>query len=58
MQVGIKPTNLGNGFYYIRKLKSRLVVQLDSTSRDADIIGFAARSRPKNIKTLAKIINS
>ena len=32
MKIGHKPTNLGNGFYYIRKSHARIIVKVDSTT--------------------------
>ena len=43
MKIGYKPTNLGNGFYYIG---------------NSDIVAFALRSNTKNMETFATVVNS
>ena len=58
MKIGYKPTNLGNGFYYIRKPAARIVVKLDQTTGNSDIVGFALRSNEKDMEKLAIVINS
>ena len=58
MKIGYKPTNLGNGFYYIRKPATRIVVKLDQTTGNSDIVGFALRSNEKDMEKLAIVINS
>ena len=42
MKIGYKPTNLGNGFYYIRKPAARIVVKLDRTTDNSDIVGICS----------------
>ena len=58
MKIGYKPTNLGNGFYYIRKPDARMVVKLDRTTGNSDIVGFALRSNEKDMEKLAIVVNS
>lgn len=58
MEIGYKPTNLGNDFYYIRKPAARIVVKVDPTTRNSDIVAFALRSNGKNMKTLATVVNA
>ena len=58
MKIGYKPTNLGNGFYYIRKPNARIVVKIDPTTGNSDIVAFAIRSNDKNMETLATVVNS
>ena len=58
MKIGYKPTNLGNGFYYIKKPDARIVVKLDQTTGNSDIVGFALRSNEKDMEKLAIVINS
>ena len=58
MKIGYKPTNLGNGFYYIRKPAARIVVKLDSTNGNSDIVAFGLRSNEKDMEKLAMVINS
>jgi len=53
LNIGYKPTNLGNDFYYIRKSDARIIVKLDPTTGNSEIIAFALRSNPKNMETLA-----
>ena len=58
MEIGYKPTNLGNGFYYIRKPDARMIVKVDPTTRNSDIVAFGLRSNYKNMETLATVVNS
>ena len=58
MKIGRKPTDLGNGFYYIRKPDARIVVKLDRTTGNSDIVAVAIRSNDKSMKTLATVVNS
>ena len=58
MQIGYHPTNLGNNFYYIRKAPARIVVKIDPTTGNADIVAFALRTNEDNMKTLATVVNS
>ena len=58
MKIGYKPTNLGNGFYYIRKPDARIVVKLDRTTGNSDIVAFGLRSNEKNMEKLAIVVNS
>ena len=58
MKIGYKPTNLGNGFYYIRKSDARIVVKIDSKTGNSDIVAFAIRSIDKDMKTMATVVNS
>ena len=58
MEIGYKPTNLGNGFYYIRKPDARIIVKVDATTGNSDIVGFGLRSNDKNMETLATVVNS
>ena len=58
MEIGYKPTNLGNGFYYIRKPAARIIVKVDPTTGNSDIVGFGLRSKEKNMETLATVVNS
>lgn len=58
MKLGYKPTNLGNGFYYIRKPTARIVVKLDRTTGKSDIVAFALRSNEKDMEKLAIVVNS
>ena len=44
MKIGHKPTNLGNDFYYIRKSDARIIVKLDQTTGNSDIVAVALRS--------------
>jgi len=58
MKIGRKPTNLGNNFYYIRKSDARIIVKLDQTTGNSDIVAFALRSNTKNMETFATVVNS
>jgi hypothetical protein len=58
MEIGYKPTNLGNGFYYIRKPAARIIVNVDPTTGNSDIVAFGLRSNDKNMETLATVVNS
>jgi mRNA-degrading endonuclease RelE of RelBE toxin-antitoxin system len=58
MEIGYKPTNLGNGFYYIRKPAARIIVKVDPTTGNSDIVAFGLRSNDKNMETLATVVNS
>ena len=58
MTVGYKPTNLGNDFYYIRKSNSRIIVKLDRTTGNSDVVAFALRSNPNNMETFATVVNT
>lgn len=58
MKIGYKPTNLGNGFYYIRKPNARMVVKLDRTTGNSDIVAFGLRSNEKNMEKFAIVVNS
>ena len=58
MKIGYKPTNLGNGFYYIRKPSARIVVKLDRTTGNSDIVAFGLRSNEKDMEKLAIVVNS
>lgn len=58
MKIGYKPTNLGNGFYYIRKRNARIIVKLDPTTGNSDVVAFGLRSNEKNMETLATVVNS
>ena len=58
MEIGYKPTNLGNGFYYIRKPAARIIVKVDPTTGNSDIVAFALRSNTKNMETFATVVNS
>ena len=58
MKIGYKPTNLGNGFYYIRKPAARIVVKLDRTTGNSDIVAFGLRSNEKDMEKLAIVVNS
>ena len=58
MKLGYKPTNLSNGFYYIRKLNARIVVKLDQTTGNSDIVAFGLRSNEKNMEKFATVVNS
>ncbi len=57
MKIGYKPTNLGNDFYYIRKGTVRLVVKVDPTTRNSDIVAFGLRSNEKDMEKLAIVVN-
>jgi len=37
MEIGYKPTNLGNGFYYIRKPNARIIVKVDPTTGNSTL---------------------
>lgn len=58
MKIGYKPTNLGNGFYYIRKPHARIVIKLDPTTGNSDIVAFGLRSNEKNMEKFAIVVNS
>ena len=58
MKIGYEPTNLGNGFYYIRKPAARIVVKLDRTTGNSNIVAFALRSNEKDMDKLAIVVNS
>ena len=58
MKIGPKSTNLGNDFYYIRKSDARIIVKLDRTTGNLDIVAFALRSNIKNMRTFATVVNS
>ncbi len=58
MKIGYKPTNLGNGFFFFIKPATRIVVKLDQTTGNSDIVGFALRSNEKDMEKLAIVINS
>ena len=58
MKIGYKPTKLGNDFYYIRKSDARIVVKLDRTTGNSDIVAVAPRSNTKIMSKFAKIVNS
>ena len=54
----IPPRDLGNGFYYLRKPAARIIVKVDPTTGNSDIVVFALRSNEKNMETLATVVNS
>ena len=58
MKIGYKPTNLGNGFYYIRKPNALIIVKLDRTTGNSDIVAIAPRPNTKTMIKFAKIVNS
>lgn len=58
MKISYKPTNLGNGFYYIRKPAARIVVKLDRRTGNSDIVAFGLRSNEKDMEKLAIVVNS
>ena len=58
MKIGRKPTDLGNDFYYIRQSDARIIVKLDRTTGNSDIVAFALRSNTKSMETLATVVNS
>ena len=58
MKIGYKPTKLGNNFYYIRKPNARIIVKLDQTTGNSDIVAVALRSNTKNMETFATVVNS
>ena len=58
MKIGYKTTKLGNDFYYIRKSVARIVVKLDRTTGNSDIVAVAPRSNNKTMKKFAKTVNS
>lgn len=58
MEIGYKPTNLGNGFYYIRKPAARIIVKVDPTTGNSDIVAFGLRSNDNNMERLATVVNS
>ena len=58
MKIGYKPTDLGNGFYYIRKPAARIIVKVDPTTGNSDIVAFGLRSNTKNMEILATVVNS
>ena len=58
MKIGYKPTDLGNSFYYIRKPAARIIVKVDPTTGNSDIVAFCLRSNDKNMETLATVVNS
>lgn len=58
MKIGYKLINLKNGFYYIRKLAVRIVVKLDWTTGNLDIVAFGLRSNKKDMKKLAIVVSS
>lgn len=58
MKIGYEPTNLGNGFYYIRKPYARIVVKLNRTTGNSDIVAVAPRSNTKTMAKFAKTVNS
>lgn len=58
MKIGYKPTNLGNGFYYLRKPDARIIVKLDPTTGNSDIVAFGLRSNTDNMGTIATVVNS
>ena len=49
MKIGYKPTNLGNNFYQTRKPDARIIVKVDSTTGNSDIVGFGLRSNEKDM---------
>ena len=57
MKIGYKPTKLGNDFYYIRKSDARVIVKLDRTTGNSDIVAVAPRSNTKIMSKFAKIVN-
>jgi len=57
MKIGYKPTNLGNDFYYIRKSDARMIVKLDRTTGNSDIVAVGPRSHEKTMSKFAKIVN-
>ena len=58
MQIGNDPTDLGNGYYYIRKPSARMVIKINPVTGDSDVVAFSIRSNPKHMKKLANVINS
>ena len=58
MEIGYKPTNLSTGFYYIRKPAARIIVKVDTTTRNSDLVAFGLRSNDNNMETLATVVNS
>jgi mRNA-degrading endonuclease RelE of RelBE toxin-antitoxin system len=58
MKVDYSSTNLNNGFYYVRKPDARIVVKVDLTTGNVDIIAFGLRLNEKNMKKLVTIVNS
>ena len=58
MKIGYKPTNLGNDFYYIKNPNTRIVVKIDPTTGNSDIVAFAIRSHTKNMRTFTAVVNS
>nr|WAK84818.1 hypothetical protein [Amicula sp. isolate GU52X-4 cfCalB7] len=52
-----KTSNLGNGYYYIRKDDVRIIVKYDSKTGNSDIIGVGIRPERKDMRKLARIIN-
>jgi mRNA-degrading endonuclease RelE of RelBE toxin-antitoxin system len=58
MKIGYKPTNLGNGFYYIRKPNARIIVEIDPTTGNSNIVAFGLRSNEKDMEKLAAVVNS
>lgn len=57
MQIGYKPTNLGNNFFYIRKPKARVVVKVDPITGNSDIVAIGVRATNKRMGQFAKIVN-
>lgn len=37
MHINYQPTDLGNGFYQIKKLDTRIIVNIDPTTGNSDI---------------------
>ena len=58
MQLGYSPTDLGNGLYYRRKPNARIIVKVDSTTGNLDIVAVSLRSNEKDMQKLAKVVNS
>ena len=47
----------GNGFYYIRKPDARIVVKVDPTTGNSDIVAFGLRTNANNMRRLANFVN-
>lgn len=58
VQIGSETSKLCNNFYYIRKPSTRIVVKLDRTTGNSDIIAVGVRSNKKLTEKLAKVANS
>lgn len=57
MEIGRQTEDLGNGFFYIRKSNSRIVVKIDPVSKEKDIVAVANRDNAGDMESFAKFVN-